>query len=1414
MAVVAASEAQALTIIEKSAAPAEGGKVSPQALRSWARQGVFLARADQPLLPLALVFPGQGSHYAGMGRELYESFPVIKEWMDRAAAAADFDLLHLLFHDQEENLQKTRWQQPALFALEHAIARYLMVLGVHPVAMAGHSLGELTALCLAGVYSLEDGFRIVNRRAICMDKAATAGVNPGVMAAVDAPLDLLQEMIKGQEQVYISNINSPNQVVLSGKTEAVKNFGNRLKEMGYRATLLRVSMAFHSPIMRVIRDELEAFIAPIPFHAPQIPVISNTTMAPFPSDPGEIKRILMAHLESPVHWLQNVQTLWNDYYGVRLFTEVGPGDILSNLIYDTLPESACIQTCLPDAEGLTCKSALAQLFTQGQLPVHREPRFVSLPGFGKAPASPRNAPAPGLSPPEPGPAGFKAVERIIQREINRFVLETYGRFFEPHILSAVRREHDPTFQAGDLSAVIQSMLRGSGPPEARPPISVVKPAATPPEPIPAIPEPDSPALDDAPGRQDHVETLIHIIMDATGFNRDEIEPDMDLRRDLSIRSSRLPIIMDAAERQFGITIELEDFLHVRTVKDIAQRISEIITSQEGDVLQPAAPALDPGPEQAEILKPSPDDESLKRLVFHQVRVEPAASMPVELSPDESVLLLSPDRDDRLAGSVEDILRLDYGVPTFPMLFMPKNLGPGIESYNLLTDAGSLLAAERISGLASFAGMVITLPQGGSARLRDMADVARLLRGLFGVLKAFLQSPDRKFVVLIHSREDTQTLGGLLAEGMLGLFLCAAQENPSVQFRTLANGPDNNLRAGFDEALDRGYTIVEMIHRDGRVFTSEGRVAPSVFNGPASLNLSPGDVIVMSGGAAGITAHLARSLAPFRPRLVFLGRTVLNPGDNPGTSPRAVEMAQTLADLHAAGIEATYHTCDVTDPQAVQTVLGEVANRYGRIDGIIHGAGVLRDGLLSQITPDDLSLVTDVKFLGAWNLFSAAEGAGLRFFVGLSSGAAILGNPGQSNYAAANRMMSALLRYLGRNNPAIRFKALMLPPVEGAGMADDPAVRELMQRKGVGYIQVNELAGLFCREISVAPADDDWVMFMRTLPPVKTAQLDATMPPPLRGELAGGAVAFSPEDFPLIDRIDRVDLRREQLEASRTFSREKDLWIEDHRPLKFVEHPLVSAAMVLETFMEAARLLYPHLQVRGVRQVRFLDMIECPPGAPRTAKISCLRADPALQEVWCEVSLSTPAISPTGRLTDRFTPDCQGQVSLDGGGGDLGEDMADFPVRLDELQTPPMDQAQVLAWYEKRSGLNGRYRVIEWLDGAGPGVARGRTTYRDTRDFAHLRNARYQYSPYLFEALMQLTFFSIVAMDPAERRSMLPVEIGEMRFLRPCREGERITLEARRRVQDETGQTWDARGLDDQGRPLMQVWGMRMHWLSE
>ncbi len=248
-------------------------------------------------------------------------------------------------------------------------------------------------------------------------------------------------------------------------------------------------------------------------------------------------------------------------------------------------------------------------------------------------------PARTLRPAALGPAGASPMEGIVQREINRFVLETFGRFLKPDILESIRKEVNPAFQEDDLASVIQSMLGGCGPPEGRreppgvvelrtnrdshvrripaaPPLENREAAGSPPfieEDSGGFPAPgdspgsvetptpygspvpmETPAPGDAPENQDHMESLIRIIMEATGFERDEIQPDMDLKRDLSIRSSRLPIIMAAVEQHFGITIELQDFINVRTVKDIAQRISEIIARQEGAGPRPAARAVGPG----------------------------------------------------------------------------------------------------------------------------------------------------------------------------------------------------------------------------------------------------------------------------------------------------------------------------------------------------------------------------------------------------------------------------------------------------------------------------------------------------------------------------------------------------------------------------------------------------------------------------------------------------------------------------------------------------------------------------------------------------------------------------------------------------------------------------------------------------
>jgi acyl transferase domain-containing protein len=378
-----------------------------------------------------------------MGKELYDTFPPIRLWMDRLAEVADFDLLHMLFHSRDENLQRTLWQQPALFTLNYSVVRYFLDMGLKPAAMAGHSLGELVALSVAGVFSFDDGFRIVHKRAQCMDAAGDIQGDPGTMIAVNVPLDILEEKVAARDNVYFTNYNSPRQIVLGGGTQEVLAFKEELAAEGYWTYPLKVSMAFHSPIMKIIREDMQAFVDTITFHPPQIPVISNTTQKPFPDDPAEIKRIVMAHLESPVHWMQNVQTLWNDL-GVRVFVEVGPKDTLCNLVTETMPEAITMPSCDPEGEARTFRHAAARLFSLGYFPAVKPSVTVDLSPAPPAPA-PRQASSPGA------PAGVAAV---IQREINAFVLQSFGKYLKPAILEAVRREVNPAFSEAELDRIL------------------------------------------------------------------------------------------------------------------------------------------------------------------------------------------------------------------------------------------------------------------------------------------------------------------------------------------------------------------------------------------------------------------------------------------------------------------------------------------------------------------------------------------------------------------------------------------------------------------------------------------------------------------------------------------------------------------------------------------------------------------------------------------------------------------------------------------------------------------------------------------------------------------------------------------------------------------------------------------------
>ncbi|WP_018338254.1 MULTISPECIES: ACP S-malonyltransferase [Butyricimonas] len=275
----------------------------------------------------AFVFPGQGAQFVGMGKDLYENSPEAKELFEKANEILGFRITDLMFNGTDEDLKQTKVTQPAIFLHSVILAKSL---NEKPDMVAGHSLGEFSALVANGALSFEDGLRLVHARALAMQKACEA--TPSTMAAIlGLPDETVENVLAEIDEVVVAaNYNCPGQIVISGSMEGIATACEKLKAAGAKRALpLKVGGAFHSPLMEPARQELADAIKNTHFSKPSCPVYQNVNAKPV-SDPEEIKQNLIDQLTASVRWTQTVQNMLAD--GASSFLEIGPGNVLQGLI--------------------------------------------------------------------------------------------------------------------------------------------------------------------------------------------------------------------------------------------------------------------------------------------------------------------------------------------------------------------------------------------------------------------------------------------------------------------------------------------------------------------------------------------------------------------------------------------------------------------------------------------------------------------------------------------------------------------------------------------------------------------------------------------------------------------------------------------------------------------------------------------------------------------------------------------------------------------------------------------------------------------------------------------------------------------------------------------------------------------------
>jgi malonyl CoA-acyl carrier protein transacylase/NAD(P)-dependent dehydrogenase (short-subunit alcohol dehydrogenase family) len=968
---------------------------------------------------------------------------------------------------QRRQLAHTAVAQPAIGAMSGGLMDVMRRLRLTPTAVAGHSFGEFVALHAAGCLDRDSLFALSAARGRAM---ASVGADAGMMAMIARSDVEVLPFLEGVPDVVIANRNAPQQVVISGSESGVRRVIDRIRSEGHTASLLPVSGAFHSPLMRPARAALDKAIASTVFRPAAVPVHANVNGQPYPTEPSAIAARLQAHLEQPVDFVAQVEAMYAA--GVRTFVELGPGRVLTGLVRRTLGNRPH-RAMSADGGLRSLLEVIASLHVSGHpadVPALFEGRPVRWIDLDRLPDLPALAPgwwvdggrvwadgdtsqASGLAPfldadsptaPAPMPLAFPGAG-VALTEFYRQYEETMRRFLDQ--------------QDRMLDHVLGLAPGGEQPRRADRPTTFAHavPAA------PALPASITPPARATPDRFDVAATdrdslvgrLVRIVGDRTGYATEAIGVDLDLEADLGIDSiKRVEIIATFANSLAEpdarrLQAELDRLTRLRTLNAIGAASATAL-----------ARAHEPEPVSSSVGAECP------RFVMRSVE-EPSDGSPTRRL--SGLHLVTAGGHDISPHVIEALTRHGAEVGEIAIRDLLDGARLSARLARLREQCGPVRGVIHLAPIGR-------PPAGGGDGWRVELDATTL--SLFAVLKsvmADLTAGSSPAVVLAATAmggswdRDGCRPGAEQAAGCHGLLRSLEREHPEVT-AIVVDVDDARPASELAEQLVGEYLAAderEVGYRDGRRWTLRP-VAAELTNRPANgreWKPAAGWVVVATGGMRGITAEICDELAAPGVRFVLIGRTAR--ASDPAVD---AERRRTVERLLAAGAEVEPLVVDVGDDAAFSAAIDGIYQRHGRIDAVLHGAGAINDKRFELKTLEDFDRAFRAKVGGALTLSRHLRAEGLQWVVLFGSVSGRFGNPGQTDYAAANEVLNRLAWSLHRQWPGTRVMTINWGPWRSVGMAGD-ATLALLKARGIQAIDPPAGRRFLVDELRAGALDD-------------------------------------------------------------------------------------------------------------------------------------------------------------------------------------------------------------------------------------------------------------------------------------------------------------------------------------------------------